>query len=301
MRSSSGRRSGRPMAQAPGQAENRALRIFQAVGRLRPGVEMARAQAELAALASRLERLHPETNAGVTFELVSLRERQVGDVRTALLVALAAVGCLLLIACANVANLVLARMTSRSQELAVRTALGAGRGRIARQLVAESLLMAAAAALSASSSPVGACWDCRHWSASACPGSMTWRSAFPFCWWRWRPSPHGSARRSRAGRAPGEQQSGTVAARWRARRFGGARGRAAPVGAGRRAGRHRRRRACRRPAAHTQPGPAAERGYRCRTRAAADLQRAADSSADAGRPRHDGRRRAREDRRTSRR
>ena len=130
------------VAQVPGQAENRALRIFQAVGRLRPGVEMTKAQAELTALASRLERLHPDTNAGLTLTLVSLRERQVGDVRTALLVALAAVGCLLLIACANVANLVLARMTSRSQELAVRAALGAGRGRIARQLVAESLLLA---------------------------------------------------------------------------------------------------------------------------------------------------------------
>src|SRR5918993_5242329 len=133
---------GAAMTQAPGQAENRALRIFQAVGRLRPGIETAQAQAELSALASRLQRRHPDTNAGATFELVSLRERQVGEVRTALLVALAAVGCLLLIACANVANLVLARMTSRAQELAVRTALGAGRGRLARQLVTESLLMA---------------------------------------------------------------------------------------------------------------------------------------------------------------
>jgi putative ABC transport system permease protein len=133
---------GAAMIQAPGQAENRALRIFQALGRLQSGIETAQAQAELSALASRLQRLHPDTNAGATFELVSLRERQVGDVRTALLVALAAVGCLLLIACANVANLVLARMTSRAQELAVRTALGAGRGRLARQLVAESLLLA---------------------------------------------------------------------------------------------------------------------------------------------------------------
>ena len=124
-----------------GQAQNRALRIFQAVLRLRPGVELPKAQAELAALASRLQRVHPDTNEGVSFTLVSLRDREVGNVRPALLVALGSVGCLLLIACANVANLVLARMTARAQELAVRAALGAGRGRIARQLVTESLLL----------------------------------------------------------------------------------------------------------------------------------------------------------------
>jgi putative ABC transport system permease protein len=130
------------MTQAAGQAQNRALRIFQAVGRLRPGVSIAEAQSELNVLAARLERVHPDTNAGTSFALVSLRDRQVGDVRVALLVALGAVGCLLLIACANVANLVLARTTTRAQELALRAALGAGRGRIARQLVTESVLLA---------------------------------------------------------------------------------------------------------------------------------------------------------------
>jgi putative ABC transport system permease protein len=129
------------MTLAQGQAQNRALRIFQAVGRLRPGIEMREAQAELAALAARLERVHPDTNAGVSFTLASLRDRQVGDVQPALFVALGSVGCLLLIACANVANLVLARMTARAQELAVRAALGAGQARIARQLVTESLLL----------------------------------------------------------------------------------------------------------------------------------------------------------------
>ena len=131
------------MTLAKGQDQNRALRIFHAVARLGPGVEMRQAQAELTALAARLARVHPDTNAGVSLALTSLRDRQVGDVRPALLVALASVGCLLLIACANVANLVLARMTARTQELAVRAALGAGRGRIARQLVTESLLLAA--------------------------------------------------------------------------------------------------------------------------------------------------------------
>ena len=131
------------MAQVPGQLQNRALRIFQAVGRLRPGVEATQAQLELAALAARLARIHPDTNGGFSFVLTSLRDRQVGGVRVALLVALGSVGCLLLIACANVANLVLARTSTRLQELALRAALGAGRGRIARQLIAESSLLTA--------------------------------------------------------------------------------------------------------------------------------------------------------------
>jgi predicted permease len=131
------------LAQVPGQAQNRALRIFQAVGRLRPGVSAAQAQLELSALSSRLERVHPDTNAGFAFALTSVRDRQVGGVRVALLVALGSVGCLLVIACANVANLVLARTSTRLHELALRAALGAGRGRIARQLITESSLLTA--------------------------------------------------------------------------------------------------------------------------------------------------------------
>jgi putative ABC transport system permease protein len=132
------------MAQAAGQAENRALRIFNSIARLRPGVAVAQAQAELSALADRLARVHPDTNTGVSFTLVPLRDRLVGSVRAALLVALGSVGCLLLIACANVANLMLARMTARTHEIAVRAALGAGRWRLARQLLTEGLVLAAA-------------------------------------------------------------------------------------------------------------------------------------------------------------
>jgi putative ABC transport system permease protein len=130
------------MTQVPQQQQNRALRIFQAVGRLRPTFTQPQAQAQLSALADRLAAVYPSTNTGTALTLVSVRDRLVGDVRTALLVALGSVGCLLFIACANVANLTLARMTTRTHELAVRAALGAGRWRIVRQLVTESLLIA---------------------------------------------------------------------------------------------------------------------------------------------------------------
>lgn len=130
------------MTVVPQQHKNRALRIFQAVGRLRPGVTQSQAQAQFSALAERLAAAYPDTNTGVTLTLVPIRDRLVGDVRTALLVALGAVACLLFIACANVASLTLARMSTRTQELAVRAAIGAGRWRIARQLATESLLTA---------------------------------------------------------------------------------------------------------------------------------------------------------------
>ena len=132
------------MTMVPQQAKNRALRIFQVVGRLRPDLTPAQAQAQLTALAEQLANTYPSTNAEVGLTLVALRERLVGNSRGALLVALGAVGCLLLIACANVASLTLTRLTARMQELAVRSVLGAGRWRIARQLATESLLMAAA-------------------------------------------------------------------------------------------------------------------------------------------------------------
>lgn len=130
-------------SQVPEQSKNRALRIFQAVGRLRPHVTESQAQAQFSALADRLAAAHPGTNTGVLLTLVSIQDRLVGDVRTALLITLGSVACLLFIACANVASLTLARMTTRTQELAVRAAMGAGRWRIARQLAAESLLTSA--------------------------------------------------------------------------------------------------------------------------------------------------------------
>jgi putative ABC transport system permease protein len=127
--------------------EGRIPNMLEVVGRLRPGKTLADARVEMAGIARQIEREYPETSTGWTTTLLSLREQVVGNVERTLLVLLGAVGFVLLIGCVNVANLLLVRAAGRQRELAVRTALGAGRARLVQHLFAESIVIAAAAGI----------------------------------------------------------------------------------------------------------------------------------------------------------
>jgi putative ABC transport system permease protein len=136
-----------PLHDEPTQAADRASHSLFVIGRLKPQVPLSSARSDVATIANRLQTQYESSNAGWGAKLIPLQEQIVGDVRPSLLILLGAVGLVLLIACVNVANLLIARATTRQKEIAIRMAVGASRRRMIQQLLTESLVLGVVSSL----------------------------------------------------------------------------------------------------------------------------------------------------------